>query len=271
MQIHGIDILIDGPPADAAETIIFVHGWPDTWRLWDGQVASLASSYRCVRFTLPGFERRGPVRAYSLDDMVAFIAAVADKVSTDRPVALLLHDWGCLFGYEYAMRQPERVSRIVGVDIGNATSAAFRRSLGWRAKAMIAGYQLWLAAAWAIGGRPGDRMTRWMARALRCPADPERIGAFMNFPYFIQWTGRHGSYRNNLPFEPAVPYLYLYGRRKPFMFHTAAWLDDVARRPGNRVVGVNAGHWVMCDAPDEFSHEVVSWLREGSTQPTGPG
>lgn len=269
MQIDGIDILIDGPATDAAETIIFVHGWPDTGRLWDKQVAALAATYRCVRFTLPGFERRDPVRAYSLDDMVAFIAAVANTLSPDRPVILLLHDWGCLFGYDYAMRHPARVSRIIGVDIGNAASSAYQQSLDWRAKAMIAGYQLWLAAAWAIGGRLGDWMTRLMARALRCPADPKQIGSFMNFPYFIQWTGRHGSYRNTRPFAPDVPYLYLYGRHKPFMFHTTAWLDDVSRRPGNRVVAVKAGHWVMCDAPDLFIHEIVSWLREGTTQTSG--
>ena len=41
-------------------TIVMVHGFPDTYRLWDGTVAALKDSYRCARFTLPGFV--GPVR-----------------------------------------------------------------------------------------------------------------------------------------------------------------------------------------------------------------
>ena len=37
-----------------------VHGWPDTYRLWDGQVEALKDRYRCVRFTLPGFDAAQP-------------------------------------------------------------------------------------------------------------------------------------------------------------------------------------------------------------------
>ena len=33
-----------------------IHGWPDTHRLWDRQVAALQDRYRCVRFALPGFD-----------------------------------------------------------------------------------------------------------------------------------------------------------------------------------------------------------------------
>ena len=50
-----------------SETILMLHGWPDTLALWDGTVDALQAHYRCVRLTLPGFESGPP--AVSLDAM----------------------------------------------------------------------------------------------------------------------------------------------------------------------------------------------------------
>jgi len=54
---------------------------------------------------------------------------------------LLLHDWGCLFGYELAARHPQRVARIIGVDIGDATAPAYLRTLTLGQKLMILTYR----------------------------------------------------------------------------------------------------------------------------------
>jgi pimeloyl-ACP methyl ester carboxylesterase len=160
------------------------------------------------------------------------IDAVVDAVGEGRPVTLMLHDWGCAFGYQYCLRHPGKVSRIIGVDIGDPQG--YWRALGPSQKAMVFGYQATLALAWLIGGRLGDRMTRAMARAMRCRADPALISARMNYPYFIAWTGAHGSYRGMKPFRPHCPMLFVYGRRKPFMFHTAEWAAWLAAQPGQR-------------------------------------
>lgn len=281
MQIDGIEIRIEGPQSPRLEstaadaptssgasdlgrvppTIVMIHGWPDTERLWDAQAAALSDRYRCVRFTLPGFDRTQLPRARSLDELVGFIERVCDAVSPDRPVVLLVHDWGCVFGYEFLMRNPSRVSRLIGVDIGDANSPDFMNSLSILQKLVIASYQLFLALAWLIGGSIGDAMTRRMARALRCPSPAEHIGVGMTYPYFIQWTGRHGGYRNARQFDPPVPMLFLFGKRKPFMFHSAAWAEALARRPGCRVLGLRTGHWVMTDAPQAFTEAVVGWLQ----------
>lgn len=260
LQVDGVDLFIEG---DGAQTLVMVHGWPDTWRLWDAQVAALRARWRCVRFTLPGFDVDKPRRALSLDAMVDFLSRVIDAVSPGQPVLLMAHDWGCVFGYAFVMRHPQRVARLVGVDIGDAGSRAHAASLGWRHKAGIFGYQAWLAAAWLIGGLHrglGDRMTRAMARWLRCPAEARYVGAQMNYPYFIQWTGRHGGYRGRVRLDPPCPMLYLYGARKPFQFHSAAWADALAARPGCRVVPMRTGHWVMCDASEAFNRELLDWL-----------
>lgn len=263
MQVQGVELDISG---QGEHTVVMLHGWPDTWRLWQGQVQALAPTHRCVSFTLPGFDTTQPRRAHSLQGMVEFIAQVVDAVSPQRPVTLLMHDWGCFFGWQYALQQPQRVARIVAVDIGDAGSREHVASLPWRARLAVLGYQGWLALAWAVGGHLhrglGDRMTRAMARWLRCPAPPEHIGAQMNYPYFITWTGAHGSYRAARPVVPACPVLFVYGQRKPFMFHSRAWAERLGQRPGSAVLGLRAGHWVMLDQPEAFNQALQGWLAQ---------
>jgi pimeloyl-ACP methyl ester carboxylesterase len=257
MDIDGIEVLSEGT---GPETVVLIHGWPDTLRLWDAQVAALAPRRRCVRFTLPGFDRRQPARAFSLDEVVEAIHRVVSTACPGERVTLLLHDWGCLFGYQYALRHPEQVARIVGVDIGDAGSAAHRATLGTKAQLMALGYQLWLALAWRIGGGLGDRMARGMAGAMRCPTPAAEIGAHMGYPYAVQWFGVKGGFRGMRRFVPQVPMLYLYGQRKPFMFHSPAWADALAAQPGSRVLALPTGHWVMVQRPQEFNAALIDWL-----------
>ncbi len=257
-DIDGVEVIVDG---DRGPVILMLHGWPDTRALWDGQVAALSDRFRCVRFTLPGFAAGSTRQATSLEEMLTLFDRVVDLVSSERPIVLLLHDWGCFFGYQYAMLRPDRIERVIGIDIGDAGSPAHAASLSVAGKAMTVSYQLWLAAAWRVGGRVGDSMTRSMARAIKAPAPSNQVHAGMNYPYDILWTGSHGSYRDAHVVELACPLLFIYGTRKPFMFHSPAWAAGLAREPGCDVVAVDAGHWVMKDDPAAVNEAVVRWLR----------
>lgn len=256
-EIDGVDVRVEG---GGSQTIVMVHGWPDTYRLWDAQVAAFGSAFTCIRFTLPGFDVDKPRRALTLAQMVGTLKNVIEQTCPGQGVILMLHDWGAIFGYQFAMKHPALVSSIVGVDIGDAASTRFRRSLSVKAKLMVVGYQGWLAVAWRIGGGLGDRMTRSMARAAKCRADPRFVGSCMNYPYYIRWTGAYGSYKDLVAVAPTCPMLFIYGRRKPFMFHTSEWADALAAGPGNQVLALETRHWVMLDNPREFNQAVLAWL-----------
>lgn len=261
LVVDGIDVLVEGT---GSETLLMLHGWPDTLALWDSTVGALRDRFRCCRFTLPGFAPGSPRQQPTLAEMNALLLHVADRICPGGQVTLVLHDWGCVFGYQFAMRHPERVRRIVGVDIGDAESLP--RTLRKRQLAGIAAYQLWLALAWKLGGRIGDRMTRWMARVVRAPSDPASIVWQMNWAYALTWFGGPEALpRRAVPFRPACPMLFIHGRRKPFRFHSKAWADALAQRAGSRVEVFDTGHWVMLEAPERFHAVVRQWLLAEST------
>jgi pimeloyl-ACP methyl ester carboxylesterase len=260
-KVDGIDVHIDG---EGEDVIVMIHGWPDTYRLWDAQVADFKHRYRCVRFTLPGFDPDTPRRAYSLDATIRSISYVINAISNKKKVILMLHDWGCVFGYEYYMRNKQQVSAIIGVDIGDASSQETRRSRTLSQKLKVSAYQNTLSLAWAIGGPIGNMLTRRMANALNAPSAREYIGAQMNYPYYILSAGEAGSYRNLQAFVPKVPMLYIYGVRKPFMFHSNSWLEKIEARKSNKVIPFNTDHWPMLRQPERFNEAVQSWLGPSS-------
>ncbi len=77
MRVDSVEVIVEGAGPKA---IVMIHGWPDTHRLWDGQVEALKARYRCVRFTLPGFDLSGPRRAYSLDELLETMRKVVEQV-----------------------------------------------------------------------------------------------------------------------------------------------------------------------------------------------
>jgi pimeloyl-ACP methyl ester carboxylesterase len=259
VRIDDVDVFIEGAGSKA---IVMIHGWPDTHRLWDAQVEALKGRYRCVRFTLPGFEQGAVKRAYSLDELLETLRRVIEQACPGERVTLLLHDWGCFFGYQFAMRHPELVERVIGVDIGDSGSRQHREELGLSGRLKVLAYQVWLALAWRIGGRVGDAMARRMARIARCPTDPRTIGAQMGYGYAIRWLGVAGGFRGLKVFKPQGPMLFTYGERKRFMFHSRPWAEALAARPGNRVIGFATGHWIMVERSREFNDAVLAWLAE---------
>ena len=260
VSVDGVDVHVEG---EGAESIVMVHGWPDTYRLWDAQVAFLQERYRCIRFTLPGFDVGKPRRAFSIDEVAEFIRRVIEQLAPGRKAILLLHDWGCGFGYQFYARYPQLVSRIVGVDIGDTRGLQARAAAapGIPDPRVPVVARARVAHRRAPGRSHGAAMKRWM----RSPSDERFIGSHMTYPYYRTWFGGRDNYGPQWRrFTPACPMLFVYARRKPVMFHTEAWLDELRKRGDNSVVEFDTGHWIMLQQPERFNQVVAGWLlREG--------
>jgi len=263
MQVEGIAVHVQG---SGPRTVVMLHGWPDTRRVWDGTVSALSGHHRCVTLTLPGFDQAdapAPHDPPTTEEMLRRLQAVLDAVSPSAPVTLLLHDWGCIFGYELAMRLPQRIEAVVAVDIGDYNASAYTSVLTPGQKMSVLGYQLWLALAWAVGrhvhGGLGNRMTRWMAATLRCPIPAADVRWQMNYPYAMRWFGLRGGL-NTQQVALQCPVLYVFGEHKPFMFHSPRWVHTLRASEDGAAHGLRCGHWVMLEQAEAFHALLLRWL-----------
>ncbi|MCB1843776.1 MAG: alpha/beta hydrolase [Halioglobus sp.] len=263
MTIDGATVFMEG---NGPRTIVMLHGWPDTAALWRRQIAFFGRDYLCVSFTLPGFSREDRTD-YSVDDVVARIGNVVDAVSPDDKVILLAHDWGCVFGYEYAMRHSDRIEKMIGLDVGDADSQELRDSLSLAGKLMVFGYQIVLAVGFFCPRSLGDAIARLMAKALKAGSIRENIHAGMSMPYAMRWFGVNGGLTNLLPVEPTFPFYYGYATRKPVMFHSPAWLQTLSENPANRLQAFDCGHWLMIEEAEAFNTSAAEWLHESGGSP----
>ncbi len=193
--------------------------------------------------------------------MVAHIGKVVDAVSPQDKVILLAHDWGCVFGYEYAMRNAARVARMIGLDVGDADAQELKDSLSAAQKAMVFAYQIVLAISFICPRFVGDRVARLMATALQAKSIRAKIHAGMSMPYAMRWFGINGGLGNLTPVDPPFPFYYGYATQKPMMFHSPEWLQQLRDNPANTVRSFDCGHWLSVEKADELNSALDTWLQ----------
>lgn len=95
-------------------TVLLVHGYPDTHRVWDDVAAELAADHHVVRYDVRGAGDSDKPRAkedYRLELLAQDLFAVADAVSPEKPVHVVAHDWGSIQSWE-AVTDPRAAERI---------------------------------------------------------------------------------------------------------------------------------------------------------------
>lgn len=253
---------IEGNPD--GHVVVFIHGWPDDATLWNRQVPALRDEYRCVLVTLPNFgksvARRG---GYDFPHLVELLSNTIREVHPAGRVNLVTHDWGAYIGYMLEKTHPELFEKMVALDVGGHIGRPDLRSA-----LMIAAYQWALIAGWMVGGLLpplGDLLSRAVGTAVKVPRNRRaRIRSRFNYSYFYLWRGMLLPWRRDSilgRYRPRCPVLYLFGERKPVMFHSKKWLQIVADT-GGRAEGLKtAGHWLMETHPDVVNERIFDWLQ----------
>jgi pimeloyl-ACP methyl ester carboxylesterase len=91
-------------------TAVFVHGVPDTYRIWDRTRENLKSG-TSVALALPGFDAPLPLGFQSSkEDYVDWI--IQQIEAAGQPVDLVGHDWGAMFALRVASLRPDLVRTL---------------------------------------------------------------------------------------------------------------------------------------------------------------
>ena len=101
----------------AGDPILFQHGNPTSSYLWRNIMPQLANRGRCIAVDLIGMgdseklDSPGP-DSYRYSEHREYLFAAWEQLGVTDNVTLVIHDWGSALGFEWAMRNPEKVKGI---------------------------------------------------------------------------------------------------------------------------------------------------------------
>ena len=117
--------LRDTGPRDAP-AILFFHGFGSSLHTWEAWASALESTYRVVRFDLPGngLSDPDPTGDYSDERSLQLFLAVMDSLGLAK-AGIAGHSIGGRLAWTFAARHPERVERLVLVAPDGFASPGF--------------------------------------------------------------------------------------------------------------------------------------------------
>ena len=117
---------MDTGPKDAP-ALILLHGFGASLDTWEPWAKVLSARYRVIRLDLPGFGLTGPdpTGDYSDARTLAVIASLMDQLGVQN-AGFIGNSLGGRFAWEFAVRYPARVTRLVLISPDGFASPGFK-------------------------------------------------------------------------------------------------------------------------------------------------
>ncbi len=114
-QVDANGISLHVATAGTGPAVLFVHGFPDTWRGWRRQIeAVVAAGYQAVSLDMRGYGESAKPEdpsAYTVFQTVGDLVGVLDALSIEQAI-LVGHDFGATTSWNAAMMRPDRFSAV---------------------------------------------------------------------------------------------------------------------------------------------------------------
>lgn len=275
IDVDGLRIFYrEAGPADAP-TLLLLHGFPASSRMFDPLLQRLSDRYHLIAPDYPGFghsEAPDPSRfAYTFDHLATVIDHFAERKGLHH-YALYLQDYGGPVGFRLALAHPERVRGLI---IQNAV--AHEDGLGplWATRRAF-----WADRAAHEAALRANFLSFEATRQRHIGSDPETAlydpdlwtdeYAFLSRPEQAQiQSDLFYDYRTNVASYPRwqawlretqPPLLVLWGRFDPSfaVAEAEAYRRDVAHA---EVVILDAGHFALDTKADAIAARIRAFLK----------
>jgi pimeloyl-ACP methyl ester carboxylesterase len=276
VQARGVDFhLTEAGPPDGIP-VLALHGWPQHHYEWRDLLADPPEGMRIIAPDLPGYGWSGPApHRWQKEQVASDVLALLDQLGLRR-VVLVGHDWGGWIGHLLALREPDRFSVFLALNIIHPwqTPAGMLPHL-WRFyyQPLIAffGERLQRDTDFvyrAIRGSLYDssRVTRedarWFSERFRDPVcaragrDTYRTFLLQEFPAAI----RHGETRRS-----AVPTRALFGAGDAALHWSLASAGTARADDYALELIPDCGHFIADELPELVRERLVAVVREFAT------
>jgi pimeloyl-ACP methyl ester carboxylesterase len=116
VKVNGIEIFYREAGPNDAPTILLLHGFPSSSRMWEPLLARLQDVFHLVAPDYPGFGHSDTpdpaVFDYTFDHLAEIIDGFVTRLGLTRYV-LFVQDYGGPIGFRLALAHPERVQALI--------------------------------------------------------------------------------------------------------------------------------------------------------------
>jgi pimeloyl-ACP methyl ester carboxylesterase len=102
-----------------APLMLFIHGFPEFWYAWHGQLEEFGRDHRAVAFDLRGHnlsDKPEGVDAYRVKPLLQDLRQLIEHLQTgktDKSCIVVAHDWGGAIAWTFAAAFPQYVKKLV--------------------------------------------------------------------------------------------------------------------------------------------------------------
>jgi non-heme chloroperoxidase len=242
-------------------TIVLVHGWKGSHRLWDPATMRLAERFRVIAFDNRGMgESDKPGGPYDFDVLADDLDFVLRELDA-RDVTLVGWSMGCSISLQYLSRGGDRAARLVLVNGPIVLRASGDFPFGVPSD-QLDGYLDGLAAGWP------EAELDFVRESMREPD-----GAFSRFSFDVAMqtplemamrivrAQAELDHRDALA-ALAIPVLAIYGELDPYYpTDLARWIAEHAR-DGRYEIFDNSAHAAHHDEADRFAATIAAFAEE---------
>ncbi|MBU1196426.1 MAG: alpha/beta hydrolase [Proteobacteria bacterium] len=261
--------------------VVMLHGWPETSYCWEGVAKHLNPSLRIIAPDLRGLgdsERTMKMEAYQKVELAKDIISLLDTIDINE-FFLAGHDWGGIVAQELALLVPERVKRLVILNIAVLTNPVgtmearsvifstggvpfwyqYFQQMPILPETMIKGNEnVWVRFFFGQAGKDGTIDPKALEEYVRCYSI-ENTPATAAFYYrSMQLDAAH--WVTLAPKKFPMPGLYIHGTRDTviipaFLNHIEDGFESI------EVKTVDAAHFLQEEKPKEVAQLMNDFLK----------
>ena len=260
----------DGP------VVVLLHGFPEFWYGWRRQIEPLAAAgFHVVVPDQRGYNlssKPSAVAAYALTELVSDVMAIADQLGQEK-IFLAGHDWGAAAAWSAALLHPQRIARLVVLNVPHPS--VMRKFLSTHPRQLLRSWYMFLfqlpwlpealfsACNFSIGARallrssrPGTFSAEDLAHYCAAWSQPGAITSMIN------WYRALLRVAVKFPDKIVrVPTRILWGERDAFLLAEMAHESLRYCTSAELFTFANATHWLQHEEPARVSELLIDFFR----------